>query len=340
LTLDAATRRARLDANAGAYARVAIANVRREYPTTVQYQILGPGPLPTPREMHPAFFGSLDWHSCVLMHWVLVRLLRLFPDIAIAREMRAALDEDLTMEKITIEARYFDEHRAFERPYGWGWALTLVNELAGWDDPAGARWRANLAPLADTLGARFLEWLPKATYPLRLGLHQNSAFGLSMALGHARTESRAGRPALEDAITDAARRWFAGDEDYPATWEPSGADFLSPALTEAELMSSLLDPKAFPVWLERFLPSFPPSLIEPAVIADPTDGHIAHLHGLNLSRAWCMRRILEALPKHDRRRAELESSMARHAHASLGMAVGSDYMVEHWLAAYALLLLG
>jgi DUF2891 family protein len=343
LTLDAKARSALLGANAVPYAQVAIANIRREYPTSVQYQILGPGPLPTPREMHPAFFGSLDWHSCVLMHWVLVRLLRVFPEIAIAREMRAALDEDLTLEKLTVEARYFDEHRAFERPYGWGWALTLVNELAGWDDPDGARWRANLAPLADTLGARYVEWLPTATYPLRFGLHQNSAFGLSMALGHARTASRAGRPALEDAIRGAALRWFAADEDYPAKWEPSGADFLSPALTEAQLMRELMAEGEFRGWLSRFLPGLPDakpaSLIEPAVVSDPTDGYIAHLHGLNLSRAWCMRRILEVLPNDDPRRAALETSMEKHANASLGAAVGSDYMVEHWLAGYALLLL-
>jgi hypothetical protein len=338
LTLDAAARRALLEANAVPYARVAIANVRREYPTAVQYQIRGPGPLASPRELHPAFYGSFDWHSCVLMHWVLVRLLRLMPGIPLAREMRAALDANLTPEALAVEARYIDEHRGFERPYGWGWALTLANELAGWDDADGARWRANMRPLENAIRARFLEWLPRQTYPLRIGLHGNSAFGLTLALGFAHTEARAGRPGLEDAIR-AARRWFENDADYPAAWEPSGADFLSPALTEAELMCSLLDSKVFPAWLERFLPALPPSLLEPAVVSDPTDGQIAHLHGLNLSRAWCMRRILEVLPKDDRRRAALEASLEKHANASLGAVVGSDYMVEHWLAAYALLLL-
>jgi len=337
LTLDASGRRALLEANAAAYARVAIANIKREYPTSVSYQLTGPGPLPSPRELHPAFFGSLDWHSCVEMHWVLVRLLRLFPGLALAAEMRAALDADLTADALAVEARYIDEHRGFERPYGWGWALTLANELVGWDDADGARWWADLAPLADAIRARFLDWLPKATYPLRIGLHGNSAFGLSLALPFARSDSDAGRPALEDAIRAAALRWFERDVDYPAAWEPSGADFLSPALTEAELMSRLLDPQLFRVWLDKFLPALPRSLMLPATISDPTDGQIAHLHGLNLSRAYSLRRILEVLP--DWRMPALADSIGSHANASLGAVVGSHYMVEHWLAAYALLLL-
>jgi len=339
LTFDAGARRALLDANAVSYAQVAIANVRREYPTAVQYQIRGPGPLPTPRELHPAFFGSFDWHSCVEMHWVLVRLLRVFPDNAIAGEMRAALDETLTAKALAVEARYIDEHRGFERPYGWGWALTLANELAGWDDTDGRRWSANAGPLEDAIRLRFLEWLPKATYPLRIGLHGNSAFGLSLALDFARADARAGRRELENAMADAANRWFLKDASYPATWEPSGADFLSPALTEAELMSRLLDAKTFLAWLDRFLPTWSSTLMIPAVVSDPTDGQIAHLHGLNLSRAYCMRRIAEALPANDWRLPALDTSIEWHANVSLSAAVGSHYMVEHWLAAYALLLL-
>lgn len=319
--------------------------MRREYPTHLSYWITGPGPLTPPRELHPAFYGSFDWHSCVEMHWLLVRLLRTLPHLAPARDARAALDEHLTGDALATEAAFFarPEQRSFERPYGWGWALALAGELTGWDDPDGARWRASMAPLTEILETRFLEWLPKATYPLRTGLHGNSAFGLTLALGFARAEATRGRPALEREILAAARRWFAGDTDYPARYEPSGSDFLSPALTEAALMRELLAPAEFAEWLSRFLPSLarnePASLLVPATVSDASDPQLAHLHGLNLSRAWCMRRIAEVLPPDDPRRRVLADAARAHRAASLDAAVGSDYMVEHWLAAYAVLLL-
>lgn len=343
--LESAARRTLLEANAEAYARVAIANIRREYPTYVWYYIEGPGPLPPPREMHPAFHGGFDWHSCVEMHWVLVRLLRLFPGLANAADARGTLDETLTRDALAVEAAFCadPEHRGFERPYGWGWALRLADELAGWNDADAARWLANMAPLTEALRGNFLEWLPQATYPLRVGLHGNSAFGLSLALGRARSEARGGRGELESAMRDAAMRWFTNDRDYPAQLEPSGSDFLSPALTEAELMRSLLDENAFVAWLDEFLPALsigePASLFEPAIVSDPTDGQGAHLHGLNLSRAFCMRRIAEALPASDPSVRVLADSAQRHADASLSAVVGSHYMVEHWLVAFAVLLL-
>jgi hypothetical protein len=260
--------------------------------------------------------------------------------------MRAALDEDLTASSLGTEAAYLasPEHRGFERPYGWGWALALADELAHWDDADAARWREHMQPLNDVIRDRFLEWLPKATYPLRTGLHGNSAFGLLLALAFARSDTRGGRGELEAAFTDAARRWFTNDVDYPAAWEPSGSDFLSPALTEATLMSELMPRDEFAAWLDHFLPSLvkgePASLLRPAIVSDPTDGQIAHLHGLNLSRAFCMHRIAGALPDGDVRVSVLSDAAERHTAASLDAAVGSDYMVEHWLAAYAVLLLG
>src|SRR5919108_2507747 len=180
-------------------ARVALANIEREFPHSESVHQSEPEPVPRPRELHPAFYGSFDWHSCVEMHWILVRLLRLYPKIAQAAEMRAALDENLTAEKLAVEARYIDEHRGFERPYGWGWALRLVHELTGWDDADGKRWRAAIEPLAMAIRARFIEWLPRQTYPLRIGLHGNSAFGLSLALPYARSV-----PELEQAMRAAA----------------------------------------------------------------------------------------------------------------------------------------
>ena len=331
-----------LTANADLYAEVAVANVRREFPAYVMYIAEGPDERYRARELHPAFYGSFDWHSCVEMHWALVRLLRAVPGLTAEAEVRAALDENFRPEAIEAEVAFFSEerHRSVERPYGWGWALKLAHELDTWDDPDARRWAAAIRPLADLLAGRYVEWLPKATYPVRVGVHQNSAFGLSLALPFA----RAGDGDLEAAIEDAATRWFADDADYPGAWEPSGADFLSPALTEAELMRSVLDSGEFVDWFTRFLPELasgePKALFTPAIVSDVSDGQIAHLHGLNLSRAWCLRRLAEALHPDDPRTAVLIDAAGRHARAALPFVAGSDYTVEHWLACYAVLFLG
>jgi hypothetical protein len=277
------------------------------------------------------------------MHWALVRLLRYAGDALAAAEVRAALDAHLTADAVAVEAAYFADHRGFERPYGWGWALTLAAELSTWDDPDARRWAANMRPLGDAIADLFLEWLPRATYPSRDGAHANSAFGLARALTFARQRAEGGDPRLSDAIAAAASRWFADDTDYPAWYEPGGGDFLSPALTEAELMSELLAPSRFAQWLDPFLPGLaagrPRSLFQPATVSDPTDGQIAHLHGLNLYRAYAWRRLSAALPGGDPRRAVMQRAVDRHADASLPAVTGSDYMVEHWLACYAVLLL-
>ena len=342
---EAALRSRLLHERSGDYARVALANIQREFPTQAVYHLTAPGRLAPPRDQHPAFYGSYDWHSCVEMHWVLVRLLRLYPDLAGSAEIRGVLGRHLSAEALATEARVFADpaRRSFERPYGWGWLLMLAEELALLDDADGEAWRAHLRPLVDVLSGRLREWLPKATYPLRTGLHGNSAFGARLALAFAQRESEAGRGELEHELRAAALRWFANDADYPAAWEPSGSDFLSPALTEAELMSCVLDHDTFDAWLDRFLPALadgePEPLLTPVIVSDASDPQIAHLHGLNLSRAWCMRRLIETLGARDERSIVLASAMQRHADASLDVAVGSDYMVEHWLAAYALLLL-
>jgi hypothetical protein len=340
----AGDRRALLIANADGFARVALANVIREYPHHELLLETGAEPVARPRDRHPAFYGSYDWHSCVEMHWVLVRLLRTASEHVPAAEMRSVLDAHLTAEAVATEAGWFADprRRTAERPYGWGWALTLVAELEAWGDPDAARWAGNLRPLADVLVDRYLEWLPRMTYPVRHGVHDNTAFGLSLALAHARAADGAGDGRLLAAIGDAARRFYADDAGYPAGWEPSGADFLSPALTEAELMASLLDRAELAAWLGRFLPGLasrePASLFTPAVVSDATDGQIAHLHGLNLSRAWCFRRLAATLPVGDPRGPVMLSAADEHAGAALDHVTGSDYAVEHWLAAYAVLL--
>jgi hypothetical protein len=334
-----------LEARAEAYARVALANIEREFPHSESVFQTEAAPVPRPRDLHPAFYGSLDWHSCVEMHWVLVRLLRLVPESVPQDEVRTALDTHLSAEAVSGETRFFSnaDNRLSERPYGWAWALRLAAEVGAFEDEDARRWAANLQPLAEIFVKRFLEWLPKATYPFRAGLHGNTAFAFSLSLPFAQLRADAGDESFLAAIDDVAERWYGRDADYAAEWEPSDADFLSPALTEAELMSSLLPGSEFPGWLERFLPgianSEPSTLFEPAVVSDPTDGYIAHLHGLNLSRAWCFRRLAAGLPESDPRGPVMLEAAERHAAASLDQAVGSDYAVEHWLPAYAVLYL-
>jgi len=324
--------------NAEAYARVALANIEREFPHSEGLHRSEPGTVPRPRDLHPAFYGSLDWHSCVEMHWVLVRLLRLEPARIPAAEARAALETHLSAEPLAAEARFFadPDNQSAERPYGWGWALRLAWELSELDDPDAARWAANMEPLVDVIVEGLIAWLPKLTYPIRYGIHANPAFALSIAFPFVEKERR-----LLEAVHTAAIPWYLDDADYPAAWEPSAFDFLSPALAEAVLMASLLDD--FPPWFDRFLPGIangePATLFEPVEVSDPNDGHIAHLHGLNLSRAWCFRRLAAALPDGDPRAPAMLDAAERHAAASLGQAVGSDYAVEHWLVAYAVLYL-
>jgi Protein of unknown function (DUF2891) len=347
-----------LQQNAAAYAQVAITNIGREFPVGILHVMDGPGDLPErPRDLTPVFYGSFDWHSCVEMHWLLVRLLRTVPEFVPVAEIKATLDAQFTAPKLAAEAAFMAGPGGLgERPYGWGWALTLVHEvdqlardlIGGVPGEAtlgesAQRWSAALAPLGDALTGCFLNWLPKATYPVRYGVHQNSAFGLGRALPYAQERMAAGDGRLAEAIRAAARRWFATDKDYPAGWEPSGSDFLSAALIEAELMTLLLPADQLSAWLTGFLPGIaagePSSIFNPVVISDSADGQIAHLHGLNASRAWCWRRLADSLPPGDDRIEPALDAARRHAEAALPHVVGSHYMVEHWLAAYAVLLL-
>jgi hypothetical protein len=335
--------RDRLTAEADGYARLALENIGREYPSLVSTLMTGPGQFPhQPRDRTPVFYGSFDWHSCVEMHWVLVRLLKTAPGAVPAAEIRAALDAQFTPGKLRAEAEYAKLAGTGSRHYAWGWALTLSHDLATWADDDAQRWAAAIQPLADVLTGNFLRWLPKATYPTRVGVHANSSFALSRAMPHARLLASRGQPELATVIEDAARRWHADDADYPGGWEPSAHDFLSPALAEAELMAVLLAPEEFSGWLGTFLPGLarhePAALFTPAVISDSSDGQIAHLHGLNLSRAWCFRRLAESLPPADPRVAACTAAMHTHAEASLPHVVSDHYMVTHWLAAYAMLL--
>jgi hypothetical protein len=322
------------------FARLARDCIQRELPNVIQHAINDPSDVRSPRELHPAFYGCLDWHSAVHGHWMLVRLLRTVPGLAGAAQIRAALDANLTAHNIAGEVAYFTgAHRpSFERTYGWAWLLQLAAELHGWDDGDARRWSRNLQPLTETIVLRYLAFLPKQTYPVRTGVHPNTAFGLALALDYARATGHAELAAL---LVERATTYYAADRDAPAAWEPSGEDFLSPALIEADLMRRLLPPMDFVGWLHAFLPrGLPPSLARPAIVSDRSDPKLAHLDGLNLSRAWCLRAVAQALPAHDPLRAELTWAGDAHATAGLAHVATGDYMGEHWLASFAVYLLG
>lgn len=323
---------------AARFATIALGHVEREYPNKPGHVLAGPEDARTPRELHPVFHGSFDWHSCVHGYWMLAYLLRRFPGMAPAAAVRELFNRQLTPEKVAGECAYLArlESRGFERPYGWGWLLKLAAELRSHE---GESWAEALAPLAEAFAARFRDFLPVATYPVRVGTHFNTAFALRLAADHAEAT---GDAALLELLRETAWRWYGEDNDCPAWGEPSGDDFLSPALIEAECMRRLLPPERFAPWFEGFLPRLataqPMTLFRPATVTDRTDGKIAHLDGLNLSRAWCWRSLAAGLPEADPRAALMRHVAGLHLAAGLPHVAG-DYMGEHWLASFATLAL-
>jgi len=321
-------------------ARTALGHVAREYPNVLALAIAGPADVDTPQALHPVFFGSYDWHSCVHGHWLLARLLRLMPDLPEASAVRAHFDQAFTPEKVAGELAYLARPTSagFERPYGWAWLLMLAAELRRHAAPGPHAWDLALEPLAQVFVARLKAWLPKADYPVRAGVHSNTAFALALAHEYAGV---AEDTALSAQIEAKALAWYGQDTDCQA-WEPSGDDFLSPALIEAELMRRVLPARAFGDWIASFLPGVadgePATLFHPARVSDRGDGKIAHLDGLNLSRAWCWRGLANAGGGVAALRQAAEGAAERHLAASLPHVTG-DYMGEHWLASFALLAL-
>ena len=322
------------------FARIALGHVGREYPNKLDHVFTDEGDVRAPLALHPIFFGSFDWHSCVHTHWLLARLYRRFPTLAVGGQIRALFDARFTPAKVAAECAYLQApaSRGFERPYGWAWLLMLQGELVRHGSAEGRAWAGQLAPLAALFVERFQGFLPLATYPIRSGAHANTAFALLLALDYAAAD---GQGALAEQCALSARRWYGEDRGCQA-WEPSLDEFLSPALTEAALMAEVLGPKGFGPWFEAFLPAAaegrPPTLFTPASVSDRTDGKIAHLDGLNLSRAWCWRRIMAALPSGHPLHRAAASSIEAHLASALGHLAG-DYMGEHWLASFALLAL-
>lgn len=315
---------------ASRFARLALANVEREYPAKLDHVMTGPDDVRSPRELHPAFYGSFDWHSCVHMHRTLARLRRVFASLPERGAIDALFDRHFAADNIAAECAYLERpaSSAFERTYGWAWLLELARELRD------TRWAPILAPLARAMAARYVEYLPRQRYPLRQGLHPNSAFGLAFAIDYARAE---GDGILAAACGSAAMRWFAQDRDVPIAWEPSGIDFLSPALMEADLMRRVLPSPDFARWLDAFLPVG--CALVPAEVDDRADGYIAHLDGLNLSRSWNLTGIAAALPAGDARIEPLRANAAVHLEAGMRGLASGEYAGEHWLASFAVLAL-
>lgn len=332
------------------FVAVVLGHLDREYPNKLDHVINDAGQVLNPRRLHPIFYGSFDWHSCVHGHWLLIRALRMFPQLGQRRELIPLLDGRFTDDTVRAETDYLGQQlrQTFERTYGWAWLLKLAAELrAGAQGryPAGLdaetveafkRWDRTLQPLTGAFVTRFMTYLPKATYPIRVGTHQNSAFALALSLDYARETAD---KSLEALVVSKARAWYLNDAGCPA-WEPDGIDFLSPCLMEAECVRRVLPADEFRAWFDKFLPNLakgePRALFTPATVSDRTDGQITHLDGLNLSRAWCWRSISRALDRHDPRNALAESACSTHLEAALPHVTG-DYMGEHWLATFALL---
>ena len=320
---------------AATFARLTLDHVGQPYPYKADHVFTGPQDLKLPVDLHPIFHGSFDWHSCVHGWWQLLTIARRFPELPEAREIRARADVMLVVEKVAGECAYLDRSFAsgFERPYGWGWALALHDEAARHD----ADWGAALEPLARAFAAWFKVYLPKLTYPIRVGTHGNTAFASVLAHRWAKAHDAD----LAALIAARARDWFGGDRGCQA-WEPSGDEFLSSALSEALLMSEVLPGPEFRVWFDAFLPDVaagePVTLFTPATVSDRSDGKIAHLDGLNLSRAWCWRRIAAALVPDHPVSVLAQETADRHLDASLPH-LADDYMGTHWLATFALLAL-
>src|SRR5438552_1118826 len=324
------------------FAKLALGCVRKEYPNKISHVLNSDADVAPPRKLTPAFCGWYGWHSSLHGHWLLVGLLRTFPDASFANAARYALKESLTAENLKAEAAYLrGEGRAsFERPYGLAWLLQLCAELREWEDPQAREMLANLKPLEDAAVERLRTWLPKLSHPVRIGEHDQTAFALGLILDYARAKNDEG---LTKLAADSARKFFLGDTNCPLAYEPSGEDFLSPCLGEADVMRRVLPQGEFAKWLSEFLPQIPSTTanadwLPVAISPDPSDPKLAHLDGLNLSRAWMLEGILSALPTNDARRPAIASAAEAHRRAGLAAVTGEHYEGGHWLGSFAIYL--
>jgi hypothetical protein len=323
------------------FASLALACVGKEYPNKISHFLSSDADVAPPRKLTPAFYGCYDWHSSVHGHWLLVRLVKTFPDAPFAKPARAALRKSLTKENLKQEAAYLrGEGRAsFERPYGMAWLLQLVAELREWDDPDAREMLANLRPLEEATLERLKTWLPKLSHPVRIGEHNQSGFALGLMLDYALA---AKNEEFGKLVSEKIVKFFEGDKDCSLNYEPSGEDFLSPCLGEADAMRRVMAPDEFPKWLGKFLPQIPTTAksdwLPVTVSPDPSDPKLAHLDGLNLSRAWMLEGIVSNLPEDDARRPALMAAAEAHRRAGLAAVTGAHYEGGHWLGSFAVYL--
>jgi hypothetical protein len=314
------------------FANLALACAHKEYPNKISHNLNSDQDVAPPRKLTPAFYGCYDWHSSVHGHWLLARLARTFPDAPFTPSARQALKQSLTAENVAQEAAYLraDGRSSFERPYGLAWLLQLGAELREWNDPLSHDLSANLHPLEQAANERLKAWLPKLSHPVRSGEHSQTAFALGLIIDS--TDD----PALAKLARDAARRFFLADKSCPLSYEPSGEDFLSPCLAEADVMRRVLPPAEFSAWLSRFFPQM--RLPKPEVVTDPSDPRLAHLDGLNLSRAWMLEGIVSGLSAGDRRIDSLKAAANAHRQSGLAAVTGEHYEGGHWLGSFAVYL--
>jgi hypothetical protein len=324
------------------FAQLALRCITKEFPNKPDHVLNDQKDVLSPSAMHPVFYGCFDWHSSVHGHWMLVHLLRQFPNLPEAAQIRSSLDANFKVKNVEVEVQYLEQpgRKSFERTYGWAWLLKLAQELRTWDDPQGQRWSQNLEPLVQAIVARYLDFLPRQTYAIRTGVHPNTAFGIAFALDYARAVKDS---KLEKLLVERSLTYFRADKDAPTSWEPGGEDFFSPALIEADLMRRVFSPQEFRTWFERFAPLIKrgtaKNMLEPAVVSDRTDPKLVHLDGLNLSRAWCMVGIAACFPVNDPLYARLNESAKRHAVDALQHIASGNYEGEHWLASFAVYML-
>ena len=320
------------------FAGLALGCVHQEYPNKISHVLSGDRDVGPPRELTPVFYGCFDWHSSVHGHWLLTRLLRLYPEAEFSGVAEAALDESFQSEKVALEVAYVThpQRASFERPYGVAWLLQLTAELREWDDPRARRWLAALEPLEAALVANMEAWLTKLAYPIRVGEHSQTAFAFGLFLDWARASNQTGFSGL---VKDRSMDFYMNDRACPLAYEPGGQDFLSPCLAEADLMRRMMNAEDYARWLTGFLPSIPKDgssdWLAIAVVTDPTDGKLAHLDGLNISRAWMLEGMASGLPEKDPRRKALTSSAAIHRNSGLASVTGEHYEGGHWLGSFA-----
>jgi hypothetical protein len=320
------------------FASLALNCIQKPFPYKPGHVIQDSADIELPKQFHPAFYGCFDWHSSVHGHWMLVRLLKLFPDMEKAEKIRMMLNTNLLKENLDMEAAYFRRNgtKSFERTYGWAWLLKLVEELHDWDDTDAKLWRENIVMLEEVIVNRYVDFLPRQEYPIRSGEHPNTAFGLTFAWDYAR---KVGNHEFSEMIETSARDYYLKDQHCPASWEPGGSDFLSPCLEEADLMRRILTIDEYWDWLHHFLPGIeeakPINLYKPVNVSDRSDPKIVHLDGLNLNRAWCLYGIRNTLYAKDHNRTIIEQAANAHLKATLPHITSGSYEGEHWLASFA-----